>query len=143
MKLPAFSVFFVGLVHCSRDPQVQISAKIKLKLGPTILFKHLKIILLQCIQFLVFNNKWYPNRSLIEMVKHFVSGSGTSEHGPIYGQMYSTNPITKNCWHCGVGRKNPICMFILVYALQTSKLYKKHMAGFETSCQHFGATCIE
>ena len=34
-------------------------------------------------------------------------------------------------------------MFILVYALQTSKLYKKHLAGFETSCQHFGATSIK
>ena len=77
------------------------------------------------------------------MVKHFVRGSGTSEHAPIYGWTYSTNPITENCWHCGVGRKNPICMFILVYALRTLKLYKKHLARFKTSCQHFGATSIK
>ena len=34
-------------------------------------------------------------------------------------------------------------MFILVYALRTLKLYKKHLARFETSCQHFGATSIK
>ena len=33
-------------------------------MGPTILFTHLKIILLQCFQFLV--NKRYPNTSLKE-----------------------------------------------------------------------------
>ena len=38
--------FSVDLVHCSQDPQVLYSATISLKLGPTILFTHLKIILL-------------------------------------------------------------------------------------------------
>ena len=40
----------------------------KLKMGPVILFTHLKMILLQYFQFLVFNfqqNKLYPNGSLI------------------------------------------------------------------------------
>ena len=41
----------MGPVHCSRDPQVRKNANIKLKLGPTALFTHLKIILLQCFQF--------------------------------------------------------------------------------------------
>ena len=44
-------VFCVGSVHYSGDPQVQISTKKNLKLGPTVLFTHLKIILLQCFQF--------------------------------------------------------------------------------------------
>ena len=44
--------------HCSRTVQV-------LFMGPTILFTHLKIILVQCFQFLVFsfsNNKLNPNK---------------------------------------------------------------------------------
>ena len=45
------------------DPQVLLSAKTIFKLGPTILFTHLKIILLQYFQFSVFSNKQYPNRS--------------------------------------------------------------------------------
>ena len=36
-----------------------------LKLGLTALLTHLKIILLQYFQFLVFSNKWYPNRPLV------------------------------------------------------------------------------
>ena len=44
--------FFVGLLHCSRDPQVLFFIeKTTLKLGPMVLFTHLKIILLQCFQF--------------------------------------------------------------------------------------------
>ena len=40
-----------------------------LNMGPTVLFTHLKIILLQCFQFLVFsfsNNKFNPDKSLVE-----------------------------------------------------------------------------
>ena len=44
-------VFFLGLMNRSRDPQVQNLAKSTLKLGPTALFIHLKIILLQYFQF--------------------------------------------------------------------------------------------
>ena len=51
-------------MHCSLDPQTFFLAKFSLKMGPTILFTHLKIILLQCFQFLV--NKRYPNTSLKE-----------------------------------------------------------------------------
>ena len=46
----------VLFVHCSSEK--------KLKIGPTVLFTHLKIILLQCFQFSVFNfskNKLHPN----------------------------------------------------------------------------------
>ena len=43
--------FCVGLVHCSLDPQVRILTNFSLKLGLTVLFTHLKIILLQCFQF--------------------------------------------------------------------------------------------
>ena len=42
-----------------------IYANFSLKLGPTILFTYLKIILLQYFQFLVFSNKQYPNRPYI------------------------------------------------------------------------------
>ena len=40
-------------MHCSRGSQVWISANFSLKLGPTALFIHLKIIFLQCFQFSV------------------------------------------------------------------------------------------
>ena len=43
----AFVCFLVGPVHCSRDPQILYPATKILKLGPTILFIYLKIILLQ------------------------------------------------------------------------------------------------
>ena len=49
-------VFFVDPMHCSRDPQVQISTNFSLKLIPTTLFTHLKIILLQYFQFSVINS---------------------------------------------------------------------------------------
>ena len=39
--------FYVGPMHCSQDLQVKNLANIILKLGPTALFTHLKIILLQ------------------------------------------------------------------------------------------------
>ena len=45
MKVGVFDVFSVGPMHCSQDPQVRKNTNIKLKLGPTILFTHLKIIL--------------------------------------------------------------------------------------------------
>ena len=41
-------VFLVGSVHCLRDLQVRNLTNFSLKLGPTVLFTHLKIILLQC-----------------------------------------------------------------------------------------------
>ena len=40
------SAFLVGLVHCSRDPQIFFSTKFLFKMGHTALFTHLKIILL-------------------------------------------------------------------------------------------------
>ena len=48
-------VFFVSPVHYIRNPQVQILTKFSLKLDHTILFTHLKIILLQYFQFSVIN----------------------------------------------------------------------------------------
>ena len=59
MKVGVFSVFFVGPVHCLWDSQVQKNANIKLKLGSMVLITHLKIILLQYFQFLVFSNNRY------------------------------------------------------------------------------------
>jgi len=44
--------FPVGLMHCSRDPQTSFFNKIFIKNGFTALFIYLKIILLQCFQFL-------------------------------------------------------------------------------------------
>ena len=41
------------------------STTFSLKLDPTALFTHSKIILLQCFQFSIFSNKWYPNRPKI------------------------------------------------------------------------------
>ena len=50
-------VFCVGLVHCTGNSQVQISANFSLKLGFMVLFTHLKLIFLQCFQFSVFGNR--------------------------------------------------------------------------------------
>ena len=44
----------VGPLHCSRDPQLLYLEK-NFKMGLTVLFTHLKIILLQCFLFLVFS----------------------------------------------------------------------------------------
>ena len=41
----------MGLMHCSRDLQVRVSKNFSLKLGLTVLFTYLKIILLQYFQF--------------------------------------------------------------------------------------------
>ena len=51
---PNFSLecdHLVGLVHSSQDPQIYFLTKLSLKMDPTVLFIHLKIILLQCFQF--------------------------------------------------------------------------------------------
>ena len=42
-------------VHCSQAHKFHFSAIFSLKMGPTVLFTYLKIILLQCFQFSVFN----------------------------------------------------------------------------------------
>ena len=55
---PAFVDFFTvnsASVHCSRIHKFHFSVTVSLKIGPTILFIHLKIILLQCFQFSVFS----------------------------------------------------------------------------------------
>ena len=41
----------VGPMHYSRNSQILFLAKFSLKLSPTVLFTHLKVILLQCFQF--------------------------------------------------------------------------------------------
>ena len=48
-----FGIFSVGPMHYLQDPQVQKNENVKLKLGLTVLFIHLKIILLQSFQFSV------------------------------------------------------------------------------------------
>ena len=48
-----FGIFSVGPMHYLQDPQVQKNENVKLKLGLTVLFIHLKIILLQSFQLLV------------------------------------------------------------------------------------------
>ena len=70
---PVEVFFLVGLMHCSRDPQVPCSATFSLKLGLTTLFTHLKIILLQCFQFSIFSNKQYPNRSQVGSISTTLS----------------------------------------------------------------------
>ena len=45
-----FGIFSVGPMHYLQDPQVQKNENVKLKLGLTVLFIHLKIILLQSFQ---------------------------------------------------------------------------------------------
>ena len=53
----------VGPVHYSRTHKFYFSATFSLKMSPTVLFTHLKIILLQC--FSVFSFQLYPNGPLI------------------------------------------------------------------------------
>ena len=50
-------------VHCLRTHKFHFLTTFSLKMGSTVLFTHLKIILLQC--FLVFNFQLYPNGPLI------------------------------------------------------------------------------
>ena len=49
----------VGPIHYSRDSQ-----KISLKMGPMVLFTHLKIILLQCFQFFNFQQLMISKQTL-------------------------------------------------------------------------------
>ena len=44
-----------AFVHCSWTHKFHFLTTFSLKMGPTILFTHLKIILLQCFQFLIFS----------------------------------------------------------------------------------------
>ena len=53
MGVARLHLISVGLIHCSRDPQVRNSAKSTSKLDLTALFTHLKIILLQHFHFSV------------------------------------------------------------------------------------------
>ena len=48
--------FFVGPVHYLQNLQIRNSLKFSLKLSPTALFTHLKIILLQYFQFLTISD---------------------------------------------------------------------------------------
>ena len=55
----AFCWKYVGSMAQFTDPQKSSKQNFNINLSPTILFTHLKIILLQCFQFSV--NKRYPN----------------------------------------------------------------------------------
>ena len=55
----------VHIVHYSRTHKFHFSTTFSLKIGPTILFTHLKIILLQCFSFSVFSFQLYPNGPLV------------------------------------------------------------------------------
>ena len=61
----AFFLWVPCTVHETHKYLHLVTFKKKKKISLTVLFTHLKIILLQYFQFLVFNNKQYPNRSLI------------------------------------------------------------------------------
>ena len=57
--------FFVGSVYCLRDSQVPSFINFSLKLSLTVLFIHLKIILLQCFKFSIINGIQIDLNSLI------------------------------------------------------------------------------
>ena len=50
-----FSTMNSALVYCLRTHKFHFSTTFSLKMSPTVLFTHLKIILLQCFQFSVFS----------------------------------------------------------------------------------------
>ena len=55
----------IGILRLGLDcDEKEKNARLHLKLGLTALFTYLKIILLQCFQFLVFRNKRYSNKPL-------------------------------------------------------------------------------
>ena len=65
-------------IYCSRTHKFYFLSIFSLKMGPTLLFTYLKIILLQCFQFSVFSfqfqqNKFYPNTPFITLVWKFMS----------------------------------------------------------------------
>ena len=71
--------------------------KTTLKLGPMILFTHLKIILLQCFQFSIFSNKKYPNTLLELPLGLYCFVRKFHETNFILIGIYSTPPIL--CWY--------------------------------------------
>ena len=94
------SAFFsVGPMHCSQDLQVQNLANITLKLGPTALFTHLKIILLRCFQFSAINgiqiDPKYPNLIVCNIELHllFESRKWWIRNIITYQSDYSSSPI--------------------------------------------------
>ena len=60
-----FYAFLVGLVHCLRDPQIYFSVKLSFKIGSTVQFIYLKIILLWCFQFSTINGIAYPSEPIV------------------------------------------------------------------------------
>ena len=60
----------VGLVHFSRTHKFYFSVTFSLKMDSTILFTHLKIILLHC--FSVFSFQLYPNRPIVNFLLVFI-----------------------------------------------------------------------
>ena len=58
----AFSIFCGSHARFTRPASTFKKKKTTLKLGPTVVFTHLKIILPQYFQFSIFSNKRYPNR---------------------------------------------------------------------------------
>ena len=65
---------YLGTVH--KTHKHQFSATFSLKMGPTVLFTHLKFILLQCFQFSVFRFQLYLNGPIV------LGNPGTIDHAP-------------------------------------------------------------
>ena len=78
LKLFLLKKVHMSLVNSARNPQVWISTNFSLKLGPTALFTHLKIILLQYFQFSIISNKRYPNKPLVEN-RHYINFHTSNE----------------------------------------------------------------
>ena len=71
-------------MHCSQDSQLPYLEKKKFKIGPTALFTHLKMILLQCFQFLVFSKINYiqtgpMSQDLFTMIWTYLRGKAWME----------------------------------------------------------------
>ena len=90
LRLCCPACFLCGPVQCSRDLQLRNSANFSLKLGPTILFTYLKIILRQCFQFSTISDIQIDTSSL----GCYTYTWYTIQH----------NTITHNYWERGVSK---------------------------------------
>ena len=79
-----FSIVNSIFVHCLRTHKYQFLTIFLLKMGLTVLFTHLKFILLQCFHFLIFN---FSKISFIQTYPKYGSFLNYGSVASVYGQL--------------------------------------------------------
>ena len=97
----------VHIVYCSRTYKFYFSVTFSLKMGPTILFTHLKIILLQCFSVSIFSFQLYPNGSKCYWQSNTCALSKT----------------LNSVWHCTISKDNFTWIIIFYFGSLTDSTY--------------------